>query len=142
LAQKKVKNKKILLAAVTLITVLGVASGFLLYYFFATPTVYVDQPSMLPSGCISADEAVEIAMPHINQVADENHFKIANIYVAFHNSTLDVLHTRSNSTNAYPEWTITAEFLFQQSTEDWEVSVWADNGQVATEYAPNQHYYG
>jgi hypothetical protein len=136
-----VKNKKLLLSVLTLIIILGIASGFTLYYFFATPTVHVDQPDTLPAGCISSDEAIEIALPYITQHANENNFKISEIYVAFHNATIDTLHTRSNSTMAYPEWTVTAEFLYQQSTEDWEVSVWADTGAVASQYAPNQHYY-
>ncbi len=141
LPEKKVKNKKLVFGVIGLIIVLAVTSGFTLYYFLAAPAVYVDQPEKLPSGYITADEAIKIATPYLNQHANENHYKIAEIYVSFSNSTLDILHTRSNSTMSYPEWTVTAEFLLQQSTEDWAVSLWADTGEVSSQYAPNQHYY-
>jgi hypothetical protein len=112
------------------------------FLFQFSPSVYINQTSTVPDGCISAAQAYKTAMPHITEYARENGRLIMAIDITFSNSSKDLGGQRGDTTLSYPEWTVSAFFakdLFgtEHSVEGYpsgvfgyQVSMWADTGEV------------
>jgi hypothetical protein len=114
-----------------------------------TPPITISQPLILPSGCISSDQALNIATPYVNQYLSEHDRTITNITVQFNAAFKDVFHERTgnalsypdNTALSYPVWFVMFEFdstppegshlsYGYNGIISYNVGMWADNGQV------------
>jgi hypothetical protein len=137
-------NRRFYLFMTAVITLSVFLAPFLFQF---SPSVYINQADTVPDGCISAAEAYRTAMPHITEYAKENGRLIMVIDVTFWNSSRDSSGKRGDTALSYPIWVVDAGFAkdffsteftvegYPQGVFGYEVSIWADTGEVRSEGA-------
>jgi hypothetical protein len=113
------------------------------------PQITVNQQGALPGGCISSDQALQIALPYINQYVAERNLTIKGIEAKFNEAYKDAFHEKTGQSLSYPDdyapsypvWFVLVSF---DSTPEkgsflsygyggiigYSVGIWADNSQV------------
>jgi hypothetical protein len=137
----KVKRRKLFFSSIAFIVcAVLIGSTVTALTFLSSPKATVDQQCSLPEGCISADEAIQIATPYINQYANENNRTIIDVKATF-NFVPDFACERSDNSSAlYPIWGVEASFE-KITYNSWppsgnyyfigySVTIWADTAQI------------
>ena len=101
-------------------------------YLFFNPPVYTHQPDTIPEGCISSEQAYSIAMPYIEEYAQETNRVISRIDVSFSNNYPDGIGLRGEPFLCYPMWEVSAYFPNPEEygVVGYSVFIWADTGQL------------
>jgi hypothetical protein len=105
------------------------------------PKIIVNQPNQLPNGVVSSDQALELAMPYINNFTTKHNLTLTSISVNYKEPRGESPYYASSTSSPYPEWVVVAEFKegygqatnrndFTQYLVDYEVEIRADNGQI------------
>jgi hypothetical protein len=141
-----VKSRKLFLSLMAIIICVTIVCGTVTALTFLSttpsqgPLININQPDTLPQGCISSDQAIQIAMPYINQYLSEHNKTLTNIQVTFHDSYKDWEGQKGNSSLWYPVWFVETNFPFPQFGDpntdyvvSYSVGIWADSGQVMCE---------
>ena len=84
---------------------------------------------------VTREEAIDMALPCIEDYAKENSRIIKNVNVSFSSSVRDIQGSRGNSSLRYPEWSVEAEFYASEDKTNRDITgyivlIWADNGEI------------
>lgn len=125
------KKRIFVFSAVVLTACIALTVFFTFFNFSGN----LQESNMTISSVLTDDQAIEIALPNINQYAGENNRAIKTVNATFYNSTVTKGAT----------WEVVALFNLVRGTgvQDWidgyTVSIWAENGTVY--YAEERGYY-
>jgi hypothetical protein len=135
LVQKKAKSKKAY--ALFVIAVFSLVSLIGAFLVFNPPNNGIEGDGVSVS---TAEEAVAIAMPLVEQYADENNRTITNVEATFSESSYPdrLLGETKNDTSHRPHWGVEATFEplndievgVQHWIDGYFVEVWADTGEI------------
>jgi predicted PurR-regulated permease PerM len=115
--------------------VLTACIALTVFFTFFNVSDNLQESNMTISSVLTDDQAIEIALPNINQYTGENNRTIKTVNATFYNSTVTKGAT----------WEVVALFDLVRGTgvQDWidgyTVSIWAENGTVY--YAEERGYY-
>jgi hypothetical protein len=142
-------NKALIISFASVILIIIICATAVV---LSPPTVTIHQPASMPQGYISADQALQTAMPYITQEAKADNRKVASIIVNFVNDTKDYQGARGSTGNSYPAWFVEADYLprldFWNSIglmsysqpDEVTIYIWADTGAYYETYVPPLAY--
>ena len=143
LLRKEAKAKPRLYVFVAIALALSSVLAIAVFTVFSTTTPQLrsefDMPQTLADTTITKEEAIDIAMPHIEAYANENNRIIESVNVTFWSNVKDIWVSRGDRSSMYPEWAVNATFNISEADKNrpqitgYCVLIWADNGEIRSE---------